>query len=187
MYKDALKTLERKFGQPQAVASAYLDKLSIFPPLKMLNSESMISYSATISALVGNFWSSHCYENLSSTSILGQATQKPPPKLKESWSTYTVKNNWDRPTLLEFNDCLKDKAEAHERIKLSSGKPKTKDSNPPANVTKRNIGTKIFASTSSSQILSVGDKALNRPTSSIACKEKHPLWRCPVFFGLSSL
>ena len=28
MYKDALKTLERKFGQPQTVVSAYLDKLA---------------------------------------------------------------------------------------------------------------------------------------------------------------
>ena len=28
MYKDALKTLERKFGQPKTVASAYLDKLA---------------------------------------------------------------------------------------------------------------------------------------------------------------
>ena len=30
MYKDALRTLERKFGQPQAVVSAHLDKLSNF-------------------------------------------------------------------------------------------------------------------------------------------------------------
>ena len=27
MYRDALKTLERKFGQPQAVVTAHLDKL----------------------------------------------------------------------------------------------------------------------------------------------------------------
>ena len=32
MYKDAFKTLERKFGQPQALVSAHLDKLSSFPP-----------------------------------------------------------------------------------------------------------------------------------------------------------
>ena len=31
MYQDALKTLERKFGQPQAVVSAHLDKLNSFP------------------------------------------------------------------------------------------------------------------------------------------------------------
>ena len=31
MYKDALKTLGRKFGQPQTVVSAYLDKLANYP------------------------------------------------------------------------------------------------------------------------------------------------------------
>ena len=30
MYKDALRTLERKFGQPQAVVSAHLDKRNSF-------------------------------------------------------------------------------------------------------------------------------------------------------------
>ena len=33
MYKDALKTLERKFGQPQTVVSAYLDKLANYTPV----------------------------------------------------------------------------------------------------------------------------------------------------------
>ena len=55
MYKDALRTLERKFGQPQAVVSAHLDKLSSFPPLKMHNSDNIINYSAAISSLVGVF------------------------------------------------------------------------------------------------------------------------------------
>ena len=55
MYKDALKTLERKFGQPQAIVSAYLDKLSNFPSVKMHSSENIIAYSATISAMVGVF------------------------------------------------------------------------------------------------------------------------------------
>ena len=43
MYKDALRTLERKFGQPQAVVSTHLDKLSNFPPLKMHNSDNIIN------------------------------------------------------------------------------------------------------------------------------------------------
>ena len=53
MYKDALRTLERKVSQPQAVVSAHLDKLSNFPPLKMHNSDNIINYSAAISSLVG--------------------------------------------------------------------------------------------------------------------------------------
>ena len=38
MYQDALKALGRKFGQPHAVISAHLEKLSGIPPLKMHNS-----------------------------------------------------------------------------------------------------------------------------------------------------
>ena len=41
MYKDIVKTLERKFSQPQAVVSAYLDKLSSLSPLKMHNSNNI--------------------------------------------------------------------------------------------------------------------------------------------------
>ena len=55
MYKHALRTLERKFGQPQAVISAHLVKLSSFPPLKMHNSDNIIHFSGCISRLVGVF------------------------------------------------------------------------------------------------------------------------------------
>ena len=93
MYKDALKTLERKFGQPQAVVSAHLDKLSSFPPLKMHNSDNIINYSATISSLVGVFKSLSYDSDLKSASLLNKAVQKLPPNLKESWSLFTVKKH----------------------------------------------------------------------------------------------
>ena len=78
MYQNALKTPEQKFGQPHAVVSAHLDKLSGFPPLKMHNSENVIAFSATISALVGVFRSLKYEHDLSSTALLGQAVQKHP-------------------------------------------------------------------------------------------------------------
>ena len=53
MYNVAIWTLERKFGQPQAVVTAYLDKLANIPPVEMHNSESILSYSASVSLLVG--------------------------------------------------------------------------------------------------------------------------------------
>ena len=86
MYRDALKALERKFGQPQAVVTAYLDKFANFPPVKMHNSESIISYSAIICSLVGVFRSPNYVQDLSSASLLGQAVQKLPPNMKEAWS-----------------------------------------------------------------------------------------------------
>ena len=75
MYKDALKTMERKFGQPQTVVSAYLDKLANYPS-QNVNSDSITSYSATVSSLVGVFRSLNYVQGLSSASLLGQAIQK---------------------------------------------------------------------------------------------------------------
>ena len=72
MYKDALRTLERKFGQPQAVVSAHLDKLSNFPSLKMHNSDNIINYSAAISSLVGVFKSLSYDADLKSASLLNK-------------------------------------------------------------------------------------------------------------------
>ena len=83
MYQDALKTLERKFGQPQAVVSAYLDKLNSLSPLKMHNSENVIAFSATFSAMVGVFRSLKYEHDLSSAALLGHAVQKHPPNMME--------------------------------------------------------------------------------------------------------
>ena len=180
MYRDALKTLERKFGQPQTVVTAYLDKLSHFPPVKMHNSESIISYSANICSLVGVFRSLNYLQDLSSASLLGQAVQKLPPNMKEAWSMHTVKRTLDRPTLIDFNDWLKDKAEAHERMKSASLKPKTEDSTTTA--TKTKTISKVFASTASSSQQSSNSKGkVEQLPNCVACKDKHTLWRCPVF------
>ena len=90
MYQDALKTLEWKFGQPQAVVSSHLEKLNNFPPLKMQNSDNVIAFSATISAIVGVFRSLKYEHVLSKAALLGQAVQKLPPNMKEAWSLHTV-------------------------------------------------------------------------------------------------
>ena len=143
MYKDALKTFERKFGQPQAVVSAHLEKLSSFPPLKMHNSDNIINYSATISSLVGVFKSLSYDADLKSASLLNTAVQKLPPNLKESWSLFTVKKHWVKPTLLDFNDWLKEKAEAHDLMKQISSKARTEDNT--NSVLKTKVASRTFA------------------------------------------
>ena len=94
---------------------------------------------------------------------------------------HTVKRNLDRPTLVDFNDWLKDKDEAHERMKTASGKTKV-DENSQSSITKTNTTSKLFAATASSNQRKKNSKAKsdNAPTCA-ACKEKHRLWRCPVF------
>ena len=81
-----------------------------FPALKMHNSENIISYSATISALVGVFRSLHFVQELTSATPLSQVLPELPPNLNEAWALHTFKNKWIRPTLLEVNDWLKEKA-----------------------------------------------------------------------------
>ena len=83
--------LQRKFGQPQTVVSAYIDKLASYPPLKMHSSENIISFSNTVSSLNGVFRSLGYTHDLFSSSLLNQALAKLPPNMKEAWSMHTVK------------------------------------------------------------------------------------------------
>ena len=127
MYKDALATLQRKFRQPLAIVGAHLDKLNIFPPLKMHNSENVISFSFAISGLVAVFKSLSFNDDLKSVNLLNQAVSKLPPNLKEAWSMNTDRHNWQRPTLLDFNSWLKKKAEGHERLHVLNSKAKNEE------------------------------------------------------------
>ena len=116
MYKDALVALQRKFWQPHAIVGASLDKLSTFPPLKMHNSENFISFSFVISGIVAVFKSVSFNDDLRSINLLNQAVSQLPPNFEEAWSMYTVRHNWQCPTLLDFNEWPKKKSEGHERL-----------------------------------------------------------------------
>ena len=73
MYKDELRNIERKFGQPLAVVNAHLGKLNSFPPLKMHNSDSINNYSGYTSSLVGVFKSLPCDLGSKSAALLNTA------------------------------------------------------------------------------------------------------------------
>ena len=93
LYKDALNTPIWKFGQPQTVFNGHLDKLNCFPPLKMHNSDSIISFASTISNFVGVFKSLSYTQDLEGVALLKQALGKLPPIMKESWALHTVKRS----------------------------------------------------------------------------------------------
>ena len=65
--------------------------------------------------------------------------------MKESWSLHSKKKSWRQPTILNFNDWLCNRAEAHEFLRMSQNKslpeetPKTGFHKPP---------TKVFAAAS---------------------------------------
>ena len=116
MYQEALKALERKYGQPQTVVTAHLEKLGSWPSVKMHNSESVIAYANVISSLVGVFKSLGSDADLRGSTPLMQAVSNLPPNIKEAWAMYTVKRNFSQPTLNEFNEWLQQKSEAHDRM-----------------------------------------------------------------------
>ena len=65
--------------------------------------------------------------------------------MKEAWSTHTVRRNWKKHILIEFTEWLKEKAERHKRLKISSGKSKLDDTST-SNATRRKPGTEALAS-----------------------------------------
>ena len=171
MYKDTLATLQRKFGQPHAIVGAHLDKLNIFPPLKMHNLEKVISFSSAISGLVAVFKSLSFNDDLKSVNLLNQAVSKLPPNLMEDWSMHTVRRIWQRPTLLDFFSWLKEKAEGHERLRVLNSRAKNEE--PVKSKT-----TKVFAANTK-----VTSKAqdMSRFPPCVLCKDSHGLWNCAAF------
>ena len=105
----------------------------------MHNSENVIGFSSAISGLVAVFKSLSFNDDLKSVNLLNQAVSKVPPNLKEAWSMQTVRRQWHRPTLLDFNEWLKEKAEGHERLKTINSKGKSEEP------VKQKVGTKVFA------------------------------------------
>ena len=66
--------------------------------------------------------------------------------MKESRSLFTVKKHWVKPTILDFNDWRKEKAEAHDLMKQSAIKARPEDNR--TSVTKTKTASKVFASNS---------------------------------------
>ena len=63
--------------------------------------------------------------------------------MKEYWSLFTVKRHWEKSTLLDFNDWLNEKAEAHDLMKNAETKVRTEDTN--NSVTRTKVTSKAFA------------------------------------------
>ena len=104
IYRDALRVLERKLGQPQTVVSAHLKKPNSAPPVKKHNSENFLNFASVILSLVGVFRLLSYGDDLKGTAIFNKDVCKLPPNMKESWSSYTVKRNWYCHNLLDVNE-----------------------------------------------------------------------------------
>ena len=147
----------------------------------MHNSDNIINFSAAISSPVGVFKSLSYDADLKSTSLLNQTVQKLPPNMEESWSLFTVKKHWVKPTLPDYNNWLKEKAEAHNLLKQSLTMARPEDNS--TSVTKTETASKIFVAN-----LHQGQSKKQMPSSSIntysccmVCKGNHRLSETRVF------
>ena len=98
-------------------------------------------YFAAVSMFLRVFKAFPCDTYLTGASLLNQAVQKLSSNMKEFWSLLTVKKHWVKPTLIDLNDWMKEKAEARDLIKQTSAKPKTEDNN--LSATKNKVDSKV--------------------------------------------
>ncbi len=58
--------------------------------------------------------------------------------MEEGWSSFVIRKKWTQPTFPEFNDLLRDKADAHDFMKMPSllGQSLTPQSSVPKTVPK---------------------------------------------------
>ena len=79
---------------------------------------------------------------------------------------HIVRHNWQRPTLLDFNNWLKENTEGHEELRVLNSTAKKKR------------GTKDFAA--NSQVTSKAQVKSKFPPC-VLCKGSRVLWNCGVF------
>ena len=111
----------------------------------MYNSKNFIAYASVISILVGVFRSLSYDADLQSSSLVKQAEDNLPSIFKESWCSHIVRNQWDRPTLLDFNEWLQMKSDTHDLMKKTNFKLKPEEQ---PFLSKTKTTSRIFASTS---------------------------------------
>ena len=101
--------------------------------------------------------------------------------MTESWSFFNVKKHWVKPTLLDFNDWLKEKAKAHDLVKNTAFKARTEDTN--NSVIRSKVASKAFAANAqhNSNLKPQRSSPSTSISNCIVCKGSHRLWECRVF------
>ena len=96
-------------------------------------------------------------------------------------SLFTVKRHWVKPTLLDFNNWLKEKAESHDLTKQSATKVKPEENS--TSLTKTQTASKVFASNSQQKETKkqMPSSSTNTYSRCIVCKGNHQLWDYRVF------
>ena len=103
-YHDAITELKRRFGRPQTVIAAYLDKLERWPKPSTDNPDSFISFAAFLRQLVQSFLLHEFTPDLQSSAVLRVAKEKLFPAMIIKWNKNVIRKELVNPNLIHFKD-----------------------------------------------------------------------------------
>ena len=118
-YYEAMQELQKRFGKPQHVTAAYLDKLEHWPRPTINNPESFVSFAAFLRQLVQTFILHNFTSDLQSSAVLKIAKDKLAPTMIIRWNEYVLRQAIVQPNLIHFKDWIDNYAEACEDLSTS--------------------------------------------------------------------
>ena len=114
-----MQELQKRFGKPQHVTAAYLDKLEQWPRPTINNPESFVSFAAFLRQMVQTFILHNFTSDLQSSAVLKIAKDKLAPTMIIRWNEYVLRQAIVQPNLIHFKDWIDNYAEACEDLSTS--------------------------------------------------------------------
>ena len=98
-YNEATQELQKRFGKPQHVTAAYLDKLEQWPKPTINNPESFVSFAAFLRQMVQTFILHNFTSDLQSSAVPKIAKDKLAPTMIIRWIEYVLRQAIVQPNL----------------------------------------------------------------------------------------
>lgn len=116
LYYEALRTLERRFGDSRLVISSHLEKLRRFFPIVEPSAISIRALATVLNNLVCTFQQLHFHDDLRAASNVKMAVEKLPRDMMIKWNEYLISNDIRAPTLPVLRDWVELRADAYDLL-----------------------------------------------------------------------
>ena len=115
LYKDAINKLKQRFGNPNIIINNLLEKLINYRPPTTSLPWTIVNFSTFNNTMTRTLQELNFEADLNSTTILKHATDNLPYSEEFKWNQFVLRRRIQQPTLADFNQWIKEIAEAHER------------------------------------------------------------------------
>ena len=109
---EAMQELQKRFGKPQHVTAAYLDKLEHWPRPTINKPESFVSVAAFLRHIVQTFILHNFTSDLQSSAVFKIAKDKLAPTMIIRWNKYVLRQANAQTNLIHFKDGINNYAKA---------------------------------------------------------------------------